>query len=214
MGLRILIVDDHPAVRMGLSAMLETASHEICGEAGTYQEALSLLESTTPDLVLLDLSLGDDSGLELIPVAKANGTPCVIYSMHESAHVVKQVFALGAAGYICKREMSSVLLEGIRSVMTGKQFLSPLVSLSLATDLITPKTKNTNALLSERERQAFDLLGKGYRRREIALSLHVSDRTVETYFTRIMEKLALDGMDELRRFSIAVGQSQKTDGLR
>lgn len=212
MGVRILIVDDHPAVRMGLSALLKAASHEICGEAGSFEEALGQLEMMTPELVLLDLSLGESRGLDFLPIVKARGTPCIIYSMHESAHIVKQVFDRGADGYVCKRELASVLLGGIASVVSGKQFLSPLASLNLATDLIAPKTKSLITLLSDREKQAFDLLGKGYRRREIAVALRVSDRTVETYCTRIMEKLALEGMDDLRRYSIAHGSSGKTEG--
>lgn len=202
----IFLVDDHPAVRKGIAAMLEGAEYAVCGEAENCAEARAFLETKGADLALLDLSLGAENGLDLLPLLHARACPVIVYSMHESANRIKAAFDSGAEGYVCKREISGVLIEAVQTVFSGRRYLSPLASQCLALDTIGAAPA-AEPELSERERQVFELLGLGYSRNDIALELRVGVRTVETYFARIMEKRRLGGMNELRR--VAAGYRRK-----
>jgi DNA-binding NarL/FixJ family response regulator len=206
-GASILLIEDHPTVRMGLSMLLSRDRHWICGEAGNRKElltALSLLEPDRPELAVLDLSLGGEDGLDLIDVLRSRSIPVLIYSMHEDEGTVKRALARGAQGYVCKRESSSSLLAAVRDVLAGNRHISPLA----AQNFTSPPDGGTQAPvasangLSEREQQILDLLGRGDRVQEIADKLNISTRTVETHCTRAIEKLDLNGMKALRRHAI------------
>lgn len=215
-GASILLIEDHPTVRMGLSMLLSRDRHWICGEAGNRKElttALSLLEPDRPELAVLDLSLGGEDGLDLIALLRSRDIPVLIYSMHEDESTVKRALAQGAQGYVCKRESSSALLAAVRAVLAGHRHVSPLASQNLSGHpLANPPTANTS-LLSDREQQILDLLGQGDRVQEIANKLDISVRTVETHCTRAIEKLDLNGMKALRRHAIQnqFGQSPAVD---
>ena len=215
-GASILLIEDHPTVRMGLSMLLSRDRHWICGEAGNRKElttALSLLEPDRPELAVLDLSLGGEDGLDLIDLLRGRDIPVLIYSMHEDESTVKRALAQGAQGYVCKRESSSALLAAVRDVLAGNRHVSPLASQNLTDHpLANPPTANTG-LLSEREHQILDLLGQGDRVQEIANKLNISTRTVETHCTRAIEKLDLKGMKDLRRHAIQnqFGQTASSD---
>lgn len=217
-GASILLIEDHPTVRMGLSMLLSRDRHWICGEAGNRKElltALSLLEPDRPELAVLDLSLGGEDGLDLIDVLRSRSIPVLIYSMHEDEGTVKRALAHGALGYICKRESSAALLAAVRDVLAGYRHISPLA----AQNLSSPPEGGAQAPaagangLSEREQQILDLLGQGDRVQEIADKLNISIRTVETHCTRAIEKLNLNGMKALRRHAIQcqLGQTLSTD---
>jgi DNA-binding NarL/FixJ family response regulator len=202
-GARILLIDDHPAVRSGLALLLTLEHHEICGEAGSREEMLQQLDACQPQMALLDLQLGEQSGLDLIDDLRQRGIPVLVYSMHEDANTVSQVFARGAQGYVCKREVSDILLNAVREVLDGKRHVSPLAAQSLAGCLLA----EADSTLSEREQQIIELLGQGCGKKEIAEMLAISVRTVESYCARAIEKLSVDGMKELRRYAIQLTRS-------
>jgi len=204
-GASILLIEDHPTVRMGLAMLLSRDHHWICGEAGNRHElltALTLLEPDRADLALLDLSLGTESGLDLIDILHNKGIPVLVYSMHEDEANVRRALAKGVQGYVCKREASAVLLAAVRDVLAGNRHVSPLAARGLSENLIDMPQPVSPNVLSEREQQIVSLLGRGERAPEIADQLCISVRTVETHCMRAAEKLGLAGMKELRRFAI------------
>ena len=199
---RILLIDDHPAVRQGLALLLSLDHHQVCGEAGNRQEMLQQLATCRADLALLDLSLGSESGLDLIDDLRQWAVPVLVYSFREDADTIRRVFSLGAAGYVTKREVASVLLNAVREVLDGHRHMSPFVAQSLADSVVATPQAVRESLLSEREQQIIDLLGQGCGNQEIGERLAISVRTVESYCSRACEKLGLSGMKELRRHAI------------
>jgi DNA-binding NarL/FixJ family response regulator len=192
---RIFLVDDHPVVREGLANLLEGAGLVIVGEADGVAGALehpSLLQS---DLVVVDLALGEESGIDLIRHLRKRNLAVLGYSMHERSDVIRQALAAGAEGYVTKREASGALLEGIRTVLSGSRFLSPRAVRALG------KTTPLNALTGQQQ-QLYRLMGQGLSNDEIARRLDISVRTLESYCVRIMDKLAIQGIRELRRQAI------------
>jgi len=200
-GVRVFLVDDHPAVREGLAIRLEEAGHECGGFAGSRKDVLEQIDRLQADVVLLDLSLDGEWGLDLIELFQARGVAVVVYSMHEDRATVEEAFTAGANGYVTKREFSSTLLEAIREVLSGQRYVSPLAARKLVGRLIAP-IGTPAAELSRREQEILDLLGQGEGKKSIALRLHISARTVETHCTRIIGKLGLGGMEELRKTAI------------
>jgi DNA-binding NarL/FixJ family response regulator len=198
---RILLIDDHPAVRFGLAQLLSLDNHHICGEAGNRAEMLPLLEAGAIDLTLLDLFLGDENGLDLLDDLRQRNIPVLVYSMHEDASIIRQVFARGAQGYVCKREVSDSLREAVRVVLRGERHVSPLAAQNLARDVIGAQ-ESENLALSERELQILELFSQGCANQEVAEKLTISVRTVESYCARVIEKLELGGMRDLRRYAI------------
>ena len=197
-GARILLIDDHPAVRQGLALLLAQDCHQVSGEAGCRDEMLVFLAGGDIDLALLDLSLGQENGLDLIDELCRAAIPVLVYSFREDGATISRALALGAAGYVTKREVSGVLLNAIREVLDGRRYLSPFAEQSLACRVLdTPVERE--ATLSEREQQMIALLGQGCGAQEISVLLEVSVRTVESYCVRACEKLGLSGMKELRR---------------
>ena len=197
-GARILLIDDHPAVRQGLALLLAQDCHQVSGEAGCRDEMLVFLAGGDIDLALLDLSLGEENGLDLIDELCRAAIPVLVYSFREDGATISRALALGAAGYVTKREVSGVLLNAIREVLDGRRYLSPFAEQSLACRVLdTPVERE--ATLSEREQQMIALLGQGCGAQEISVVLEVSVRTVESYCLRACEKLGLSGMKELRR---------------
>jgi DNA-binding NarL/FixJ family response regulator len=197
---RVFLVDDHPAVREGLRLLLEQQGIAICGEAGDAGAALAAIPATAPDLVMVDLSLGPESGLELLRAlsVRARSVPLLVYSMHEDPFHVQQAFANGALGYVTKREVSALLVLAIGELLAGRRFASPraLAQLGAAPD------GRAFEPLSTRELEVYTLLGEGYGALAIAEELDVSRRTVDSYFSRILEKLGVPGMEALRRRAV------------
>lgn len=200
--IRLFMVDDHPAVRQGLRLLLAQEGMAVCGEAGDSATALASLPASSPDLVMVDLSLGKESGLALLRglATAVPGVPLLIYSMHEDAFHVRQAFAAGAHGYVTKRELTEVLTEAISELLAGRSFRSPRVLEALEA---SPAGGQDPEPLSPRELQVYKFLGEGYAAPAIAEELGVSRRTVDSYFARILEKLNARGMEELRRRAAA-----------
>ena len=207
-GATILLIDDHPAVRMGLGMLLVRGGCRIVGEAGCRSEALSALAGLAemPQLAVLDLSLGEESGFDLIADLKQRTIPVLIYSMHEDARTVSEAFSRGAAGYLCKRDASNELVGAVSAVLSGERYVSPLIaeSTNASGGLQPPASEVVLDPLSDREREIIALMGRGHSQAEIARALLISVRTVETHCERAINKLGLGGMKDLRRHAIQV----------
>lgn len=199
---RIFVIDDHPVVRQGLKQLLAQESHAVCGEATNRRETLERIGSSGADLALLDLSLGEESGIELISELHKTGMRVLVYSMHEDADTIEKAFAAGADGYVSKREMEDVLFSAISDLLAGRRHVGPRAAGSLANKALFAPREKAKRLLSERETHILALLGRGESNADIAAALCLSVRTVETYFSRIIVKLDLSGMKELRRYAI------------
>lgn len=200
--IRVLLVDDHPAVREGLALLLAPEAIEVCAEAGGRAEALVRVEERRPDVAIVDLSLNDEDGLALIADLHKLAVPVLVYSMHSDATRVGSALAAGALGYVTKRALRSVLVQGIRDVAAGRRFLGPSAAAALAECVTRSSAEDAVQKLSPHERTVYELLGRGEDIYDIAAALHVSNHTVESYYKRILAKLDLNGMYELRRHAI------------
>jgi DNA-binding NarL/FixJ family response regulator len=200
-GVRVFLGDDHPAMRNGLSLLLRQVGHTVCGEAGSRAELLERLDGVQASVALVDLSLAEESGLDLIGDLTAQGIPSLIYSMHEDRGNIERAFDRGARGYVTKREVADVLLEAIEAVAAGRRYASPGVMECLAGRVLDPDEGGT-APLSQREEQILDRLGSGESSAEIGRALNISTHTVETYYGRVIRKLGFSSMKELRKFAI------------
>jgi DNA-binding NarL/FixJ family response regulator len=201
-GGRIFLADDHPAVREGLTLRLLQEGFVVCGEAENRASLLAGIDASQADIALVDLTLCEENGLDLIADLCARDIPVLVYSMHEDADTVRLALDRGACGYVAKRETSAVLVDGVRGVLAGQHYLSPRVAAALeASPPLEPAADQTGAL-SERESQILKRLSLGEGNIEIASALGVSVRTVESYYARILVKLHLDGMKTLRKYAI------------
>lgn len=202
-GIRVFLVDDHPAVREGLSLLLAHKGVDICGEASCKDEALPLLATAAADIVLVDLSLGDESGITLLETLRKESfvIKCLVYSMHDDAERIQAALAVGANGYVTKREVAATLLAAIAAILAGERYLSPVVEAALQ-QAVPDESRLIDELLSERERELFRKMGEGFSTADLAQYLDISPRTVETYYVRIMEKLGLVGVKEIRQKAI------------
>lgn len=199
-GIRIFLADDHPAVREGLTLRLLQEGFVVCGEAENRAALLATIDASWADIALVDLTLCGENGLDLIHDLRGRGIPVLVYSMHEDAETVRLALEKGADGYVAKRETSAELVAGVRRVLAGQRSLSPRVAAALAASP-QPAAAPTGAL-SDRERQTLERLSRGEGNAEIAAALGVSVRTVESYCSRILTKLDLDGMKALRKYAI------------
>jgi DNA-binding NarL/FixJ family response regulator len=203
---RILIVDDHPIVRLGIRQMLAAESDlEVCGEAESPDAATQLATTARPDLAIVDLSLAEGTGLDLIrSLRKSMPTlPVLVLSMHDEALFAERVLRAGARGYIMKREAITGLVNAIREVLSGRicvsEHMAQTVLERLGQDGAAPGSPLVN--LTDRELETFDLIGRGLSTAAIAEQLGVSIKTIETYRSNIKTKLNLKDATELIRFA-------------
>lgn len=192
---QLFLVDDHPSVRAGLAHLLRAAGFAVAGEAESAAETLSHPALAMKPLVIVDLALGEESGIDLIKRLCLRGLPVLVYSMHESAHMIRHAFDAGAGGYVTKREAAHALAEGVNAVSAGARYLSPRAAAAF---------REAAPLdgLSGQQRLIYRLLGQGFSNEEIARRLDISVRTLESYCARIMDKLGVQGTKELRRQAI------------
>ena len=202
---RILIVDDHPIVREGLVAVLSNKPGlEICGQASTIAEALTLIDSKHPDLAIIDISLPDGSGLDLIKRIKARNVPTkmLVMSMSDESLYAERALRAGAMGFLHKQEAREKLLDAIRLILDGEIFVSPAINNRLLQQVMAgkkPLQQSPLSALSDRELEVFELVGQGLTSGEIAHRLHLGIKTVETHRQRIKGKLELRTGAELVR---------------
>jgi len=203
----IVVIDDHPIVRRGLIEIINDADHlEVRGEASNISTGLDVLTQVKPDLALIDLSLGDGHGLELIKQVRAAelGIKMLVVSMMDEALYADRVLRAGASGFLRKEQATENIITAIRQVLDGKIYLSPNATARVLSQVVANETpsKSPVATLSDRELEVFELLGDGLSSREIAARLHLSVKTVETYREKIKAKLSLKNGSELTRHAI------------
>jgi DNA-binding NarL/FixJ family response regulator len=200
---RILVVDDHPLVREGLTNLIDSTSDlTVCGEAGDTKGALEAISRTRPDLAIIDLSLGGESGVDLIREIRERfpRVTMIVLSMHDERIYGEAAILAGARGYIMKRESSTKVVEAIHQVLAGNTYLSRELTELFAQKFVSGESNGSPmSLLSARELEVFQLIGRGYETREIASALEVNIKTVQTYCARIREKLELSSGAELLR---------------
>jgi DNA-binding NarL/FixJ family response regulator len=207
---RVFLVEDHTVVRQGLAAMIDAEPDlTVCGQSANVADSIPQITETNPDAVLVDLSLPDGSGLELIRKLASTqpGLPVLVLSMHdEKVHAPRALLA-GARGYIMKHEATDRVLAGLRAVLRGEQFLSPDVERRVAHGT-TGEVQNPVERLSDREFQVYQLIGEGIGPGEIAKRLGLSVKTVETHREHIKSKLGLANGRELVRHAMQYGMDQ------
>lgn len=206
-AVRILIVDDHPLVRLGFAQLLSDEEDlVVCGEAESAAEGLRLVGELAPDLVVIDLSLKGTSGLELIKQVRSRrpDLPMLVCSMHDESLFAERALRAGAQGYIGKREAPEDLVTAARAVLAGERYLSPRFAARLEAAGLGPREDLPEpvAVLSDRELEVFELIGRGHGTREIAERLGLAVKTVETYRENIKEKLLIESAPELARRAV------------
>jgi DNA-binding NarL/FixJ family response regulator len=210
----LLIVDDHPLFREGLKTIIAGGPNfEVVGEAGNGREAMQMIGEKKPDLVLLDIALPDQTGIDMTGEIKriSPKTMVMIVSMHSKVDYIVKAFQAGATGYVVKDSAAERLLQGIEAVLKGEYFLDSSVSHKVVQRLMEfPKeeakiTDRGYDALTSREQEVMVLLAEGRSAREIAEKLFVSPRTVENHRTSIMRKLDLHSNHELIRYAAKLG---------
>jgi len=205
---QVYLVDDHPIVRQGLIKLIEQEDGlEVCGESGTVSDALEALKRLGPDVVLVDISLEDSNGLELIKRVDDLGLqiPMLVLSMHDESLYAEHALRAGASGYVMKQAASSTLIQAIEKVLDGEIYVSKSMSsqmLKMAFRSGGEDTRTGTETLSLRELEVFELIGRGNSTREIAGQLHLSVKTIETYRAHIKDKLQLRSGTELMQRAI------------
>jgi two-component system response regulator NreC len=210
--IRVLLADDHRVVRLGLRALLDAESNiEVVGEASNGLEAIEQARALLPDVIVMDISMPEMDGLEATRRIRAELPQCqiLILTVHAQERYLFPVLKAGAAGYVLKSTVDTELLNAIHTVAKGGAFLYPSATRMLLEDYLSqlqslPK-QDTYEQLSEREREVLKLLALGYTANQVAEKLALSPKTVETYRTRIMEKLNLHSRVDLVQYALARG---------
>jgi len=205
---RVLIVDDHPILRKGLSLLINSEPDlTVIAEAENAQQALERIETHKPDLLIVDISLPGIDGIELIKTVKLNhrDLPALVVSMHDESLFAERALRAGARGYIMKQEALEKLLVAIRRVLAGEIFVSDKIATSMLEKLVSSENKAVSSpigLLSNRELTVFRMIGQGYKTSQIADNLHLSIKTIESYRAHIKEKLKLSDGTDLLKYAI------------
>jgi DNA-binding NarL/FixJ family response regulator len=205
---RVVIVDDHPAVREALALRISRQPDlEFCGEAADTSEALRLVANTRPDIAVVDISLKTGNGIDLIKRIKDRNdhVRILVWSMHSESLYAERALRNGALGYINKDQATDQIVEAIRRVMSGKIWLSEVMAERMLQRTVGPGGRESARSplddLADRELEVFRLIGQGLKTAEIANRLRLSVKTVETYRDRIRKKLDLDDGTKLARYA-------------
>jgi len=207
---RILIADDHDVVRRGLRAVLEAAGHKVCAEASTGREALAAARRTAPDVAVLDVSMPDMNGLEAaarireaVPDAEV-----LVLTAHDAEEVVRGALAAGARGYLLKSDAGGDLLNAVEDLLKHRPHFTTRVAEMVLEGYLGSGTATTPAAavresrLTPREREILQLLAEGRTTKQVALTLSISVKTVETHRSNLMRSLGLDSISDLVRYAV------------
>ena len=208
MSVRVLVVDDHAVVRAGLRLLLEAEEDmEPVGEAGSAREAIFQNRSAKPDVILLDVVMPDQSGLDVIPTLlhERPEAKVLVLSMQDDPQYVRQAFAAGASGYVLKEAADTEVVAAVREVARGGRYVHPELGARLVAAETAARRRAEEDPLSEREREVLRLLALGHTNQEIAKELYISVRTAETHRAHIMQKLRLSSRAELVRYALGQG---------
>ena len=206
--IRVLIVDDHAVVRSGIRLLLSREPDiEPVGEAGTGREAIFEARSLKPDVILMDVVMPDQTGIDALPTLLHENpdVKVLLLSMQDDPRYVREAFAAGARGYVLKEAADSEVVAAVREVARGGRYVNPELGARLvAADAAATKRADEDPL-SEREREVLRLLALGHTNQEIAKQLFISVRTAETHRAHIMQKLGLQSRAELVGYALAHG---------
>jgi two-component system response regulator NreC len=208
MAVRVLVVDDHAVVRAGLSMLVNAEEDlETVGEAGTAREAIFEARTTKPDVVLLDVMMPDQTGIEAVPqlLHEHPEAKVLILSMQDDPRYVREAFEAGASGYVLKEAADAELVAAIREVAGGGRYVHPELGARLVAAESEQRKRAEEDPLSDREREVLRLLALGHTNQEIAKQLFISVRTAETHRAHIMQKLRLSSRAELVRYALDQG---------
>ena len=204
----MLIVDDHAVVRAGLRLLLEAEEDmEPVGEAGSARDAIFQNRSAKPDVILLDVVMPDQSGLDVIPTLlhERPEAKVLVLSMQDDPQYVRQAFSAGASGYVLKEAADTEVVAAVREVAKGGRYVHPELGARLVAAETEAARRAEEDPLSDREREVLRLLALGHTNQEIAKQLYISVRTAETHRAHIMQKLRLSSRAELVRHALAQG---------
>jgi DNA-binding NarL/FixJ family response regulator len=205
---KVFLVDDHPLLREGLAGLINRLPEfKICGEAETAGEALEGICRTKADAAIVDLSLKEGSGIELIKGIKTRspGTAILVLSMHDERRYAERCIRAGARGYVMKAELATKVVDALREVLAGKLHISEQMRAAFIerfVDGTPPMSLSPPEVLSDRELEVFELLGQGYETRRVAEMLGLNIKTIQAFCARIKEKLQLANASELLREAV------------
>jgi two-component system response regulator NreC len=208
MAIRVVVVDDHAVVRSGIKMLLDRHDDiEVVGEAGNAQDAVFRVRELTPDVILLDLVMPGESGIEVMPrlLKEASGAKVLVLSMQDEPSYVREAFAAGASGYVLKEAADEEVVTAVREIAGGGSYVHPALGARMVTAEAAERAAADADPLSDREREILRLLALGHTNQEIAKMLYISVRTAETHRAHIMQKLRLSTRAELVRHALAHG---------
>ena len=217
--IRVLLADDHAVMRRGIRDILECDTEiEVTGEAGDGREAIQLAEKLKPDVMIVDLGMPELNGLDAIRHIRREqpDVELLVFSMHDSEELIREVFAAGARGYVLKSDAALYLTEAVRSLFCHKPFFTPRISEAILNSLVLSggndgRTEGMgHGPLSSREREILQLLAENKSNKEIASRLGISVRTVETHRRSVMQKLNANSIVELVHYAIRNGIVQSS----
>jgi DNA-binding NarL/FixJ family response regulator len=206
--IRVLIVDDHAVVRSGLRLLLsQEPDLEPVGEAGTGREAVFRARALKPDVILLDVVMPDQTGLDVLPtlVHEHPDARVLLLSMQDDPRYGQEAFAAGASGYVLKEAADAEVVEAIREVARGNRYVNAQLGARIVAAAAEAERRAETDPLSDREREVLRLLALGHTNQEIAGQLYISVRTAETHRSHIMQKLRLKTRADLVRYALAQG---------
>ena len=207
-AIRVLIVDDHAVVRSGLHLLLDAEDDiEVVAEAGNVHDAVFEAREKKPDVVLMDVVMPDQTGIEGAPLVlkEAPEAKVLILSMQDDPRYVREAFAAGASGYVLKEAVDAEVVAAVREVAAGGRYVHPVLGARLVAAEAEATAREEADPLSDREREVMRLLALGHTNQEIAKMLYISVRTAETHRAHIMQKLRLSSRAELVRYAIDQG---------
>jgi len=216
-GIRVFLADDHAVVRDGLRALLETqADIRVVGHASNGREAVSLVEKLRPDVVVMDIGMPELNGIDAAAQVRRllPATHVVILSVHKTSEHIFRALKAGATGYVLKESAGLEVVNAVRAVHAGRRYLSERITDTVAAEFVRlhDQTADRSPLesLSEREREVLQLVVEGHSNAEIAARLKLSIKTIETYRSRLMDKLGVRELGGLIRFAITHGLTAET----
>jgi two-component system response regulator NreC len=208
----ILIADDHTIVREGLMKLLmEEEGMEVISEARDGRDAVKKVQTREPDVVIMDIAMPKLNGIEATRQIKQSGvkSKIIILSMHDHSRYVRELLGLGVSGYLLKNAASKDIVKAVKSAFKGETFLSPAISSRVIEDYVELNKKSLEDelydLLSNREREVFQMMVEGSSTKQIAETLCVSISTVKSHRANIMEKLKMDNLSQLIQYAIQLG---------
>jgi two-component system response regulator NreC len=211
MAIRILLADDHAIVRHGLSRSIQQEDDmEVVGQAENGLATIRLVKELSPDIVVMDISMPDINGMDATReiVRDFPEVKIIALSMHSAKKFVREMFKAGASGYLLKDCEFDELANAIRTVNSGKSYLSPEITDVVVDSYVRTSTEDESSVFSDltkRERQVLQLMAEGKTTKQIGLKLHISPKTVEAHRLRVMEKLNIDNVAQLTKYAIQEG---------